>query len=209
MLAVAAIVLIWNFVLEGQVKDTKTQVRQLQQELNATKTKLSSLQTELIQHNDKATFNERKKRLQQNLDAKIMLWEGVGKKLEATTVNYHTVMDQLTRLHNENIWLSSFEVNEDTIVFRGFSLDSSSVTRWMTQLQSSDSFKGREFSHLKMKVHDRDSLSFVIATEPQEDEIEPVLGIPAGIPPALIPPGTIPPGVIPEGALPPGVIGSE
>ena len=96
---------------------------------------MKNLQSELVLHNDKATFNERKKKLQQNLDAKMMLWEGVGKKLEAATVNYHTVMDQLTKLHNDNIWLSSFEFNETTVIFRGFALDSSDVTRWMTQLQ--------------------------------------------------------------------------
>lgn len=204
VLACVVFVVAWNLMLDNQIKDNKDQVRRFQQQLSNAQTQLSTLQTELVQHNDKATFNERKKRLQQNLDAKIMLWEGVGKQLEATTVNYHTVMDQLTKLHNDNIWLSSFEFNESTIVFRGYALDSSSVTRWMTQLQSSDSFKGREFSHLSMKVHDKDSLSFVIATEPQEEEEEPVFGTPGAIPEGLIPPGAIP-----EGVLPPGVVGSE
>lgn len=203
-LACAVCIFIWNFVLESQIKDHQSQVQLLQQKLNAEKMKLTSLESELVQHNDKATFNQRKNRLQQNLNAKIMLWEGVGKKLEATTVNYHTVMDQLTRLHNENIWLSAFEVNEDIVIFRGFALDSSSVTRWMTQLQSSDSFRGREFSHLKMKEHDKDSLSFVIATEVIEDEEEVILGSSGPIPAGLIPPGAIP-----EGVLPPGVAGGE
>lgn len=203
-LACAVLVFIWNLVLESQLKGHKSQVQTLQQQLNAEKVKLTSLESELVQHNDKATFNQRKNRLQQSLNAKIMLWEGVGKKLEAATVNYHTVMDQLTRLHNENIWLSAFEFDEDIIIFRGFALDSSSVTRWMTQLQSSDSFRGREFSHLKMKVHDKDSLSFVISTEVIEDEEDIAVGSPG-----VIPEGLIPPGAIPEGVLPPGVTGGE
>lgn len=204
VLACVVLILGWNLILENQIKETKGQVSRLQQELSNTKLQLSNLETELVQHNDKATFNERKKRLEQNLEAKKMLWEGVGQKLEAATVNYHTVMDELTKLHNENIWLSAFEFNESTIVFRGYALDSSAVTRWMTQLQASDSFRGREFSHLKMKVHDKDSLSFVIATEPQEDVEEAVFGTPS-----VIPEGLIPPGAIPEGALPPGAIGAS
>lgn len=209
VLGVIALVLIWNMVLDSQIKDNKSEVKIAKQQLSAANTKLSNLQSDLVQHNDKATFNQRKQRLQQNLDAKLMLWEGVGKKLEATTVNYHTVLDQLTRLHNDNIWLSSFEFNEDIIVFRGFALESSAVTRWMTQLQSSDSFKGREFSYLKMKVHDEATLSFVVATEEQKEEDLSILGPSGAIPPGLIPPGAIPPGLVPEGALPPGVVGGE
>lgn len=209
VLGVVVLVLGWSMLLDSQIKDNKSHIRTTKQQLSAANTKLSNLQSDLVQHNDKATFNQRKQRLQQNLDAKLMLWEGVGKKLEATTVNYHTVLDQLTKLHNDNIWLSSFEFNENIIIFRGFALESSAVTRWMTQLQSSDSFKGREFSYLKMKVHDEATLAFVVATEEQKEEASLEFGPSGVIPPGLIPPGAIPSGVIPEGTLPPGVVGGE
>ena len=61
------------------------------------------------------------------------------------------------------------------MAFGGYSLESSAVTRWMTQLQSSSVFKGREFSLVNIKAHDRNSLTFVIATSAQASETLSVL----------------------------------
>jgi Tfp pilus assembly protein PilN len=99
------------------------------------------------------------------LDAKLLLWEGVGKRLQANTVNYYRVMDELTKHHDHDIWLSSFGFSEEKAVFNGYALDSSAVTRWMTYLQSSQSFKGREFSKLYINAHDENVLTFEVATE--------------------------------------------
>jgi len=170
VLAVAVLIMGWKLLLDSQVADDERRVKVVQQQLSSAKSNLAQLQEDLVKHNDKATFNKQKQILQKNLEAKKMLWEGVGKRLEASTVNYFTVMDELTKLHEENIWLSSFDVSEDRAIFRGYALDSSSVTRWMTQLQLSQSFKGREFSHLNIKVHDEQSLTFELATEELKGE---------------------------------------
>lgn len=165
VLACALVFIGWKLVLDNDIKQNKRRVQLVQQQVTDAQANLERLQADLVKHNDKATFNQRKQRLQQTLDAKLMLWEGVGKGLEAATVNYHDVLDQLTKFHEENIWLSSFEVNEGAIVFKGYALESSAVTRWMTKLQSSSAFKGREFSHISMKAQDDNSLAFVVATE--------------------------------------------
>ena len=165
----------WKLVLDSEIKQSKQRVNAVQSQLNLSQMNLERLQIELVKHNDKATFNQRKQRLEESLNAKRMLWEGVGKGLEATTVNYHSALDQLTKFHEDNIWLTSFQISEGQMAFGGYSLESSAVTRWMTQLQSSSVFKGREFSLVNIKAHDRNSLTFVIATSAQASETLSVL----------------------------------
>ena len=174
-LACAIGIFAWKLVLDSEIKQSKQRVNAVQSQLNLSQMNLERLQIELVKHNDKATFNQRKQRLEESLNAKRMLWEGVGKGLEATTVNYHSALDQLTKFHEDNIWLTSFQISEGQMAFGGYSLESSAVTRWMTQLQSSSVFKGREFSLVNIKAHDRNSLTFVIATSAQASETLSVL----------------------------------
>lgn len=148
------------------IEKIQQQNQQLTTLKNNAQTQLEKLQQELVKHNDKATFNNQKLQLEKNLQAKQMLWEGVGKRIETSTVNYYHVMKDLTEHHDHDVWLSSFQVGEKEAAFSGFSLNSGAVTRWMTYLQSSDSFKGREFSHLNVKAIDERVLQFQIATSP-------------------------------------------
>ena len=200
VVACALLIFIWQLVLTNQIDSNKHKIRVTQQQLTTAKAKLDGLQSELVKHNDKATFNQRKQRLEKSLEAKRMLWEGVGKRIEAASVNYYNLMDELTKLHEENIWLSEFKFDQNSALFSGFALDSSAVTRWMTLLQSSEAFRGKEFSHLDMKAFDDHSLAFVIATEQQDDLQSPVMATTGNIP-------NMPD--ISEITLPPGVIGNE
>lgn len=175
----AVAITVWKFILDGEIKQNKQKVNAIQAQLSNSQGSLEALQAELIKHNDKATFNQRKQRLEKNLNAKQLLWQGVGKDLEAVTINYHSALDQLTKFHDDNIWLSSFQISEGQMAFSGYALDSSSVTRWMTKLQSTSAFKGREFSKMSIKAHDENSLTFVVATSSQASEglpVQPVVG---------------------------------
>lgn len=205
-------VLLWQLTLGYSNSEQVKLNARVQNQLDSKQATLTQLQEALVQHNDKATFNERKLRLEKSLEAKKMLWEGVGKSLKEARINYHTAMDELTKLHEDNIWLTNFAFSETSALFSGFSLDSSSVTRWMTQLQASDSFKGREFSHLNMKAADDKALAFVIATERQEDSVLPTFeSVPAVAPVATTPqlqPGVALPSNISPKALAEAIITS-
>lgn len=163
-IAIGFVMLIWSVLLHQELANRKAQVAKLQQQVDLAQANLIELQSALVKHNDQATFNNQRNLLAKKLEAKEMLWEGVGKRLQSTTVNYYSVMKELSEHHDHDLWLSEFNFNEDNAVFNGFALNSSSVTKWMTYLQSSSSFKGREFSHLNVKAVDETVLSFQVAT---------------------------------------------
>lgn len=170
--ATAFIMFVWKFTLDSEIEQTEQNRNRVQQQLTNAQSKLQLLQAELVKHNDKAVFNQTKQQLEARLRAKRVLLESVGASLESNTINYHSVLDELTKYHDSNIWLSYFSVDEHQMSFTGFALNSSSVTRWMTKLQSASTFKGREFNLVSIKSHDQQTLSFVIATSLETDDEE-------------------------------------
>mgnify|MGYP005992770553 CR=1 FL=1 len=165
MLVTLVIVVGAEFYLNNLIQNKSERLELVQKQVNDAQNKLKQLQQALIKHNDKVTFSNQKEKLQKNLEGKEILWEGVGKQLRATTVDYFLVMDELTKHHDHNLWLSSFRFNEDEAIFKGYALDSSAVTNWMTYLQASKSFQGREFSYMNMKAINNNILSFQVATD--------------------------------------------
>ena len=161
---VTLFMVIWLGIIHFNIKQINGELLVVKQKAQAAETLLAKLQKDLIKHNDKATFNNEKILLEKKLNAKTLLWEGVGKRLQNKTVNYYLVLKELTEHHDHDLWLSQFSFNEKMAQFHGFALDSSAVTRWMTYLQSSQSFKGLEFSHLNLHSVDDELIQFEVAT---------------------------------------------
>lgn len=155
----------WSFLLDGKLEDKQQRLAIIQQQVKSAQDNLQQLQQALIKHNDKATFNNRKKVLETDLEAKQLLWDGVGKRLTASTVDYYLLMKELTEHHEHSLWLSHFTFNENDVLFKGYALDSSAVTQWMTYLQATKSFADRELSHLNVKAVNDKILSFQVATD--------------------------------------------
>lgn len=160
-----AVMIGWGLYLGSEEQQKEQRLSIIQDQVESAQDNLEQLQQALVKHNDKATFNNQKELLEKNLEAKKMLWEGVGKQLTTSTVDYFLVMKELTEHHDHSLWLSDFKFNEDQAVFSGYALDSSSVTLWMTYLQATESFRGREFSFINVKAVNPNMLSFQVATD--------------------------------------------
>lgn len=179
---IICMVAIYAYVLDIVTK-SKQDLEQVKLSLTTSQGILDAKQQALIKHNDKATFNNQKVQLEQKLKARMQLWNGVGKRLQTSNVDYYQVMDELTRHHSHELWLSEFSINDRAVVFHGFALNSRAVTQWMTYLQSSKSFKGREFSHIDIQDVDGDIVRFEIATsvelmsEPSVQEEPKLIGV--------------------------------
>lgn len=156
--------MIWIAIINMDIEQANKELAVMEAKNNQAQMLLTKLQSDLIKHNDKATFNDQKLILDKKLKAKLMLWEGVGKRLQTTTTDYHLVLKELTEHHEHELWLDTFSFNDKMAIFEGFALDSSAVTRWMTYLKASKSLNGREFRHLKVKSVDDELMAFEIAT---------------------------------------------
>ncbi len=156
--------ILWMGLILTDLNKAQSSASLINQNAQQAQTLLTRLQQDLIKHNDKATFNDKKNKLDKKLTAKNLLWEGVGKRLQTTTIDYYLVMKELTEHHDHDLWLAHFSFDQSMARFRGFTIDSSAVTRWMTYLQNTQSFKGREFSYLHVESTSEDLMKFDVAT---------------------------------------------
>lgn len=138
--------------------------QQLTTEQGFVEQELKNYQTALVKHNDSATFTDQKVRLERELQVKSILLNEIMSKRSGRNIDFYQVMKDLTEHHDHDLWLTDFMFNRDEVLFNGYTTQSHSVTRWLTYLQATDSFKGREFKHLKVVVVDDQILSFEAGT---------------------------------------------
>jgi len=127
-------------------------------------TELENYQKAIEKHNDTVSFNQKKLKLERDIRVKDVLLKTVAYRDKESSVDYFKVMKDLTEHHDHELWLTEFRFNENEVKFDGFATQSNSVTRWLTYLQATDSFKGREFNYLSISAIDENVLQFQAAT---------------------------------------------
>ena len=156
--------LLWYGYIYIQFQQSNEVNVSLQQEANFKEQELTILQQALIKHNDKASVQNHKLQVQERLQAKSHLLEMVRHRTQDTEVNYYQVMKDLSVHHEPDLWLTRFNINESQLLLEGYTLKSSAVTRWISYLQSAQSFKGRELSQLNIDANDDALLRFQVAS---------------------------------------------
>lgn len=140
------------------------QKQALQNELSSEEEQLVNFQAALIKHNDTTRFTNAKNGLERELAAKKALYKLVSAQSSADAIDYSVVMEELTQHHDHNLWLKDFRFNKNNVTFHGYALESKAVTQWMSYLQATNSFTGREFSLLKINAINTEVLEFNAAT---------------------------------------------
>ena len=123
-----------------------------------------SLQQQLEKVNAKI---ENRKRLLAYLDSG---------ELSFDATKYGEVMDDLANFHNQNLWLTSIDIDTQTIRLSGQTLAPSSIPVWLKKLQQSPFFQGKSFSSVQFdEVDGKDNVKqFLISTDFEGDADESV-----------------------------------
>jgi MSHA biogenesis protein MshI len=158
-------------MLYSEIQEHSAKLAVVQQDINFAQQELTNLQQALIKHNDNASLNSQKEKLSKRVLAKQALLNLVEGQMDDTDINYYLVMKELTEHHDHNIWLTQFNFNQNTVTFDGYALESKSVTQWMSYLQATQSFKGREFQRLNIRELGGEALQFHTSTSLSEQEV--------------------------------------
>ena len=159
--------------------------------LNAKQEKIEQMSASTRQINDEIkTLNDalEKKRdtktLQQQLEqvnAKIqnrkqLLAYLKSGELSFDATKYGEVMDDLADYHNQNLWLTSINIDTKKIRLSGQTVAPSSIPVWLKNLQQSPFFQGKSFSSVKFGEVDgaENVKQFLISTDFEGGADEPV-----------------------------------
>jgi len=158
------LMLLWFAQVSYKINHISENKKRNQTELASANEELQNYQQALVKHNNNDKFMEVKSQLEREVAAKSALLSLVTAHTAKESIDYSVVMQELTEHHDHNIWLTDFRFNKNNVDFHGYSLESRSVTRWMSYLQATKSFTGREFSLLNISAINDEVLEFRAAT---------------------------------------------
>lgn len=88
-------------------------------------------------------------------------------ELSFDATKYGEVMDDLADYHNQNLWLTSINIDTQKIRLSGQTVAPSSIPVWLKNLQQSPFFQGKSFSSVKFDEVDGDESvkQFLLSTD--------------------------------------------
>ena len=88
-------------------------------------------------------------------------------ELSFDATKYGEVMDDLADYHNQNLWLTSINIDTQKIRLSGQTIAPSSIPVWLKKLQQSPFFQGKSFSSVKFDEVDGDESvkQFLLSTD--------------------------------------------
>lgn len=106
--------------------------------------------------------------LSQQVELKRMLLGELSQREALTSHGYSTLMKDLARVANSNIWLSRIQVDNNSFIFEGFSSAPHSVPLWVERLKLTDTLKGHAFASMTMNRGEDKPLAFTLTSKAGE-----------------------------------------
>lgn len=171
-LVVSTVMLIVSLVFSNSVKQVNTQVNKLQRTVNSAKTTLTATQVQLEKKQDKTPFIKRIEQFQKEIEQKQHLLDLMLDKNQKAQFDYASVMRDLARYSNEQVWLSEFYFSGYDITLSGFANHGSALPVWLSDLEQSTYFNNKAFSLIEFEQQ-KDVVLFNIATRSKSMELAP------------------------------------
>lgn len=174
LIVMLVVVTALNFTLGAKQQKLSEKTRAIGQLNNEIKT----LSAALEKKRDTQSLQQQLERVSAKIEnRKRLLAYLESGELSFDATKYGEVMDDLANFHNQNLWLTSIDIDTQTIRLTGQTVEPSSIPVWLKNLQNSPFFQGKSFSSVQFDEVDgsENVKQFLISTnfEGEADESVP------------------------------------
>lgn len=174
LIVMLVVVTALNFTLRAKQQTLSEKTRAIGQLNNEIKT----LSAALEKKRDTQSLQQQLERVNAKIEnRKRLLAYLESGELSFDATKYGEVMDDLANFHNQNLWLTSIDIDTQTIRLTGQTVAPSSIPVWLKNLQNSPFFQGKSFSSVQFDEVDgsENVKQFLISTnfEGEADESVP------------------------------------
>lgn len=174
LIVMLVVVTALNFTLGAKQQKLSEKTRAIGQLNNEIKT----LSAALEKKRDTQSLQQQLERVNAKIEnRKRLLAYLESGELSFDATKYGEVMDDLANFHNQNLWLTSIDIDTQTIRLTGQTVAPSSIPVWLKNLQNSPFFQGKSFSSVQFDEVDgsENVKQFLISTnfEGEADESVP------------------------------------
>lgn len=146
LIVMLVVVTALNFTLGAKQQKLSEKTRAIGQLNNEIKT----LSAALEKKRDTQSLQQQLERVSAKIEnRKRLLAYLESGELSFDAAKYGEVMDDLANFHNQNLWLTSIDIDTQTIRLTGQTVAPSSIPVWLKNLQNSPFFQGKSFSSVQ------------------------------------------------------------
>ena len=136
-------------LLNWHLASTQQQLEQSQRQATMVQQNVDALNQQLRQHRDVSALEKELQHQQSKVDYRLQLVNYLNQGSSGEAINYSEFMTDLARYHHAQLWLTDLRVAAQHLQLQGQTTDPSAIAPWLSGLQQSPHFAGREFSVLE------------------------------------------------------------
>lgn len=151
-------------LLNWRLAATQEQLLGQQHKAQTLRQEVDALNKQLSQHRDVSGLEKKLQNLQKKVHYRLQLVDYLNQRSGSEALNYSEFMADLARYHNAQLWLTDIRVAAQHLQVQGQTSEPGVIAPWLSGLQQSPFFAGREFSVLEFEKQD-ELRNFKVSTE--------------------------------------------
>ena len=178
LLTLPRVVIVWSlvlFIMIGWAAATKYTQYSLKEKLTALQyentqytNQLEKLTTKLAAHKVDTKLSDRLATIKLLMNNKQALHAKLTNPNKTYVTGFAGAMNDLAKLHHQDIRLETININNDNITFTGLALTPEAVPAWLAGFENSLLLSGKSFSHFKLSENEQNITEFMVSSKDQE-----------------------------------------
>lgn len=154
------------FWLQGQHKQLNEQLALAQQQLDGLQQEMTLYQQALAQRQPSADLVSEYESAEKSVAQKQQLLSYLTQQQQRASQTYSPVLKHLQQIDRQDLWLTSFDLQQQYSSFSGVALRPDSVPLWLEDLRQLAYFRGQRFGRVNMEqVPDKKAVSFELLAQ--------------------------------------------
>ena len=181
LLTLPLVVSVWClvlFIMIGWAVETnytqhslKGKLAVLQQENSKYTNQLSTLTTQLAARKVDSKLADKLATIKLLMSNKQALHAKLTNPNKTYVAGFAAAMDDLAKLHHQDIRLEAININNDNMTFSGLALTPEAVPAWLAGFENSVLLSGKSFSRFKLSENEQNITEFMVSSKDKEGSI--------------------------------------
>jgi len=165
------IMISWAVNTNYTQQSLKGKLTVLQQENSKYTNQLSTLTTQLAARKVDSKLADKLATIKLLMSNKQALHAKLTNPNKTYVAGFAAAMDDLAKLHHQDIRLEAININNDNMTFSGLALTPEAVPAWLAGFENSVLLSGKSFSRFKLSENEQNITEFMVSSKDKEGSI--------------------------------------
>lgn len=165
---VLAVMFGWALKINYTQHSLKERLTVLKQENNQYTTQLDTLTAQLAARKVDSQLTDKLATIKLLMSNKQAVYAKLTDPNKTYVAGFAGAMDDLAKLHHQDISLENININNDHMTFSGLALTPEAVPEWLAGFENSVLLSGKSFSRFKLSENEKNITEFMVSSNDKE-----------------------------------------